>query len=69
MLAMPLGWSLGISVIDKDACALVRQQAPAKKASGRFMSRLSNAHEARQEAQQRLGEQMVPVLGSEGEGK
>jgi len=51
--------------IDKDAYELLQQQAPAKKAYGRFISRLIYEHCARQEERQRLRTQMVTVLGEE----
>jgi hypothetical protein len=51
--------------LDKDAYELLRQQAPAKKAYGRFLSRLIYEHCVRQAERQRLREQMVAVLESE----
>ena len=53
--------------LDKDAYELLRQQAPAKKAYGRFISRLIYEHCVRQAERQRLREQMVAVLESEEE--
>jgi hypothetical protein len=53
--------------LDKDAYELLRQQAPAKKAYGRFISRLIYEHCVRQEERQRLRAQMVGVLESEKE--
>ena len=51
--------------LDKDAYDLLQQQAPAKKAYGRFVSRLIYEHQARQEERQRLRAQMANVLGEE----
>jgi len=53
--------------LDKDAYELLQQQAPAKKAYGRFLSRLIYEHQARQEERRRVREQMVAVLGGEEE--
>jgi hypothetical protein len=48
--------------IDKEAYELLRQQAPAKKAYGRFLSRLIYEHDARQQERQRLREQMRSLM-------
>ena len=51
--------------LDKDAYELLQQQAPAKKAYGRFVSRLIYEHFARQQERQRVREHLVTVLGGE----
>ena len=48
--------------LDRDAYELLRAQAPAKKAYGRFISRLIYEHHARREERQRLREHMQTVL-------
>ena len=53
--------------LDKDAYELLQQQAPAKKAYGRFISRLIYEHCVRQEERQRVRERMVAALGEEEE--
>jgi hypothetical protein len=51
--------------LDKDAYELLQQQAPAKKAYGRFISRLICEHYARQQERRRLWEHMQTVLMTE----
>jgi hypothetical protein len=51
--------------LDKDAYELLQQQAPAKKAYGRFISRLIYEHYARQQERRRLWEHMQTVLMTE----
>jgi hypothetical protein len=48
--------------LDRDAYELLREQAPAKKAYGRFVSRLIYEHHARQQERQRLRKHMQSVL-------
>jgi hypothetical protein len=48
--------------LDRDAYELLREQAPAKKGYGRFVSRLIYEHHARQQEQQRLREHMQTIL-------
>lgn len=54
--------------LDRDAYELLQQQAPAKKAYGRFLSRLIYEHVARQQERRkerhRIMEQMHTVLMS-----
>ena len=51
--------------LDRDAYELLREQAPAKKGYGRFVSRLIYEHHARQEERQRLRQQVAAVIGKE----
>ena len=51
--------------LDRDAYELLREQAPAKKGYGRFVSRLIYEHCVRQEERQRRREHIQIVLMTE----
>jgi hypothetical protein len=51
--------------MDRAAYELLKQEAPGKKAYGRFLSRLVYEHCARLEVRRQGQKQLIPLLGEE----